>query len=114
MASSGKVVMDSVIETKATTILEFIHGLEDNLWVTFEKDTSAAWLYDRIESSHIELRVYFDSEISLATLESLSTGSIKTTWEAFKIIRSGPCASWPRRISTYVLSPSSLFWAGCT
>ena len=49
MDSTGKVVMDSVIETKAATILEFIHGLRGILWVTFEESTSAAWLYDLLK-----------------------------------------------------------------
>ena len=44
--SGGKVVMNSVIETKAGTILEFIQGMRGTLWVTFEEGTSAAWLYD--------------------------------------------------------------------
>jgi len=42
--SAGKLVMESVIETKATTILEFIRGLRGSLWVTFEEGSSAAWL----------------------------------------------------------------------
>ena len=33
--SAGKVVMESILETKASTILEFIRGLGGNLWVTF-------------------------------------------------------------------------------
>ena len=44
--STGKVVIDSVIETKAATILEFFAGLRGTLSVTFEEGTSAAWLYD--------------------------------------------------------------------
>ena len=44
--SSGKLVMESIIETKAATILDFFHGLRGNLQVTFEEGTSAAWLYD--------------------------------------------------------------------
>ena len=39
--ATGKLVMESIIETKAATILEFIHGLRGNLWVTFEEGTSA-------------------------------------------------------------------------
>jgi hypothetical protein len=42
----GKVVMESVIETKASMILQFIDGLRGGLQVTFEEGTSAAWLYD--------------------------------------------------------------------
>src|ERR1700680_4240614 len=44
--SSGKLVMESIIETKAITILEFVHGLRGSLHLTFEEGTWAAWLYD--------------------------------------------------------------------
>ena len=30
---AGKVLMESIIETKAVTVLEFIQGLRGNLWV---------------------------------------------------------------------------------
>src|SRR5437660_2200013 len=49
MDSGGKMMMESVIETKAATILEFIQGLRGILWVTFEEGTSAAWLYDLLK-----------------------------------------------------------------
>jgi hypothetical protein len=44
--AAGKLLMEYVIETKAGTILEFVQGLRDSLWVTFEEGTSAGWLYD--------------------------------------------------------------------
>ena len=44
--SSGKLVMESVIETKAITIIQFIRGLHGDLHVTLEEGTWAAWLYD--------------------------------------------------------------------
>jgi transposase len=47
--SSGKLVMESIIETKATTVLEFVKGLNGSLRVTFEEGTSAAWLYDLLK-----------------------------------------------------------------
>ena len=34
---SGKLVMESVIETKASSILQFIHGLRGELHVTWKK-----------------------------------------------------------------------------
>ena len=49
MDEAGKVVMDSVIETKARTILEFIQGLRGTRCFTFEEGTSAAWLYDLLK-----------------------------------------------------------------
>jgi len=47
--STGKLMMESVIETKAYTILQFFQGLDGNLYVTFEEGTSAAWLYDLLK-----------------------------------------------------------------
>ena len=47
--SVGKVVMECVIETKASMILQFIDGLRGDLQVTFEEGTSAAWLYDLLK-----------------------------------------------------------------
>jgi hypothetical protein len=44
--STGKLVMESTLETKAATILQFIHGLRGSLYVTFEEGTCAAWLHD--------------------------------------------------------------------
>jgi len=44
--SAGKLVVESVIETKASTIVQFIQGLRGDLHVTLEEGTWAAWLYD--------------------------------------------------------------------
>src|SRR5215470_20152710 len=44
--TNGKVVMESIVESKAATILEFIQGLRGSLHLTFEEGTCAAWLYD--------------------------------------------------------------------
>jgi len=46
---AGKIVMESVIETKASMILQFIDGLRGEVQVTFEEGTSAAWLYDLLK-----------------------------------------------------------------
>ena len=49
MNVAGKVVMESVLETKAATLLQFIRGLRGSLWVTLEEGTWAAWLYDLLK-----------------------------------------------------------------
>ena len=49
MDSAGKLILESVLETKAATILQFIGGLHGSLLVTFEEGTSAAWLYDLLK-----------------------------------------------------------------
>src|ERR1700729_3384715 len=55
--SSGKLVMECVIETKAITILDFLQGLRGSLHVTLEEGTWAAWLYDLIKPHVTELVV---------------------------------------------------------
>jgi hypothetical protein len=49
MDSRGKLVMESILETKAATILEFFAGLRGTLSVTFEEGTWATWLYDLLK-----------------------------------------------------------------
>ena len=45
----GHMVMESIVETKASSILQFIHGLRGELHVTWEEGTWAAWLYDLLK-----------------------------------------------------------------
>jgi hypothetical protein len=47
--STGKLVMESILETKAATVLQFFHGLRERLYVTFEEGTCAAWLHDLLK-----------------------------------------------------------------
>ena len=44
----GKLIMESVIEAKRSTIVEFIQGWRGELFLTFEEGTWSAWLYDRL------------------------------------------------------------------
>jgi hypothetical protein len=46
---AGKVVMESVIETKAATIVEFVRAVRGKVFVTFEEGASAAWLYELLK-----------------------------------------------------------------
>jgi transposase len=57
MNSVGKAAMECVIETKASTILQFIDGLRGDLRVTFEEGTWAAWLYDLLKPHVTEVVV---------------------------------------------------------
>ena len=47
--SAGNLVMEAILETKAETILQFIHGLRGSLHVTLEEATCAAWLHDLLK-----------------------------------------------------------------
>src|SRR5467141_1959121 len=57
MNGEGKVVMESIIETKASTILQCIQGVHGDLHVTLEEGTWAAWLYDLLKPHVTELVV---------------------------------------------------------
>jgi transposase len=46
---SGQLVMESIVETKANSILQFMHGLQGELHVSWEEGTWAAWLYDLLQ-----------------------------------------------------------------
>ena len=47
--ATGQLVMESILETKAVTALQFIHRLRGSLQVTFEEGTCAAWLHDLLK-----------------------------------------------------------------
>jgi len=49
MNSAGKLVMECVIETKGSTLLQFIDGMRGDVRITFEEGTWAAWLYDLLK-----------------------------------------------------------------
>lgn len=57
MNGDGKVVMESIIETKASTIVQFLLGLRGELHVTLEEGTWSAWLYDLLKPHVQELVV---------------------------------------------------------
>ena len=41
--------MESILETKAITLVQFLQGLRGELHVTLEEGTWAAWLYDVLQ-----------------------------------------------------------------
>src|SRR6266568_8638055 len=49
MDAGGKLIMECLLETKASTIVEFMQGLQGTLSLTFEEGTSAAWLHDLLK-----------------------------------------------------------------
>ena len=66
MNGTGKLVMESVIETKAITVVQLIQGLRGDLYVTFEEGTWAAWLYDLLKP-HVTKVVVCNPRINALT-----------------------------------------------
>jgi len=73
--SQGKVVMESILETKASTILEFLAGLRGSLFVTFEEGTWADWHYDLLKPHVTEVLVCAYGRVHLIP-ESRNSGTI--------------------------------------
>ena len=59
--SSGKLVMESILETKANTIIQFVQGLRGDLRVTLEEGTWAAWLYGLLQPRTTKIMKYSPS-----------------------------------------------------
>jgi transposase len=59
MDAAGKLIMECLLETKASTMVEFIQGLHGTLSLTFEEGTSAAWLHDLLKP-HVSRLVVCD------------------------------------------------------
>ena len=72
---AGKIVMECVIETKASMILEFINGLRGDLQVTFEEGTWAAWLYDLLKP-HVTKLVVCDPRKNASMREGSQSDKI--------------------------------------
>jgi len=89
----GKVVMESILETKASTILEFFAGLRGTLSVTLEEGTWAAWLYDLLKP-HVARVVV----LILARTLCSNTGTKMTV---------SMLASWPTCYASMIWSPST-------
>jgi transposase len=47
--AEGKYIMESIVETKAISLLEFVKGLSGSIQLTFEEGTQSAWLYDLLK-----------------------------------------------------------------
>jgi hypothetical protein len=88
MDSAGKVIMESIIETKAVTILQFIQGLRGEVDVTFEEGTWAAWLYDLLKP-HVT-KVVVCIRICEGGLRSMSICLVSRSTRLLKIVSQNP------------------------
>src|SRR5664279_6413320 len=78
--ADGKLVMQSVIATQATAILDFLHGLRGMLQVTFEEGTHSAWLYDLLVRRVAHLVVCNPRKNALLKAAARATRSTRASW----------------------------------
>lgn len=55
--ASGKYIMESIVPTQATMLLDFVKGLSGTIHLTFEEGTHSVWLYDLLKPHVTELLV---------------------------------------------------------
>ena len=115
--SSGKLVMESIVQTEAATILQVIRGIRGSLQVTFEEGTSAAWLHDLLKP-HVTKVVVCDPRKN-ALLKSGNKNDRMDARKLADLLRAGlqcitdrtgcvVCASWRAVISrSREISPES-------
>jgi hypothetical protein len=75
---SGKLVMETIVETKASSILQFLHGLRGELHVTWEEGTWAAWQYDRMSNERLMYSVGIgppEEKSALCSLDRIRGGN---------------------------------------
>jgi len=81
-----KVIIESILETKAATILEFFAGLRGTLSVTFEEGTWAAWLYDLLKPRVANLVVCNPRKIALLQHGNKATKSMSANWRTMQLL----------------------------
>ena len=95
--STGHLVMESIIETKAATILQFLHGLSGSLHVTFEEGTCAAWLHDLLKP-HVARSVWcaIHARMPCSKRETRMTASMLASWPIFSAAGFSPRSTTER------------------
>jgi hypothetical protein len=83
----GKVLSETILETKATTILDFLKSQRGTVHVTFEEGTQAAWLHDLIRP-HVAKELDCLTELRNEAEKELLAEARKHS--ATKILRSIP------------------------
>ena len=91
--STGQLVMESIVETKASSLLQFIHGLQGELHVTWEEGTWAAWLYDLLKP-HVHRVLVCDPRRNALLKEGNKSDKIDAHKLA-DLLRTGMPISWP-------------------
>jgi hypothetical protein len=99
---SGKLVMETILETKASSILQFLHGLRGELHVTWEEGTWAAWLYDLLQPQGQEVVVCNPRRNAL--LKEASQSDKVDARKLADLLRSGMLRK-PRRWPRLLLDP---------
>ena len=97
MDSSGKVVMESILETKGATILQFFAGLRGTLSVTFEEGTWSAWLYDLLNPHVDQLVVCNPRKNALLRMETRVIASMPASWRSCYAATSSSRSTMARR-----------------
>jgi len=94
--STGKILAEAIIETKGSTILEFLKSQRGTLHVAFEEGTQAAWLYDLIRP-RVASVIVCDPREGLSGEATRPTNWMRNDWRNYCApVPSGPFTTWKR------------------
>ena len=82
MNNSGKLIMECLLETKASTIVEFIQGLHGPV-SDLRGRTSAAWLHDLLKPHVSRLVVCDPRKAALLKEGNKSDESTRESWRSY-------------------------------
>lgn len=85
--TEGRLLMQSVLATRAAAILDFLHGIRGSLHVTFEEGTHSAWLYDLL--LHRVAKLVVCNPRKNALLKSGSKGDAIDARKLAELLRAG-------------------------
>jgi transposase len=85
--AAGKYIMESIVETKAVTLLDFVKGLSGTIHLTFEEGTHSRWLYDLLQPHVAELVVCNPRRNKL--LEEGNKGDVVDVQKLSQLFRAG-------------------------
>ena len=81
--ADGKLVMQCVLATQASAILDFFQGQRGTLHVTFEEGTHSAWLYDLLVRRVAKLVVCNPRKNALLKAATRATASMLASWPSY-------------------------------
>ena len=105
---NGDLVMESIVETKASSLLQFIHGLRGELHVTWEEGTWAAWLYDLLKP-HVQQVLVCDPRRNALLKEGNKNDKVRSCLQRHPRHR-GDRKLRAASLSSLVPSPEALSW----
>jgi hypothetical protein len=111
--ASGKLLMESILETKSEVLLQFFAGVRGSLHVTLEEGTWAAWLHD-LQLPHVARVIVCNSRKNALLQDGNKNDRIDARQAGRAVARQLSLAGLSRRIrrASSARAVAELSWPG--